>query len=210
MNVIRQRVRFTNIESINRMPKIRLIGNIFLSYITKFSTGYWELFDPTNGFIAFKNTALNKINLDKTNARFFFETELLFRCSLRNLCIKNVQIDSIYGKEYSSLNPLKELPNFFLKNFKLIIKRIIYQYFILDFNPGSLELVLSFITGIASFCIGLFSIFNTYSNNELTSPGTVGLFTIFTLLCIQFFTAFIFYDCSTRVIYRNTNFSPFK
>ena len=60
--------RFTNIESINRMPKIRLFGNIFLSYITKFSTGYWELFDPTNGFIAFKNTALNKINLDANHA----------------------------------------------------------------------------------------------------------------------------------------------
>ncbi len=199
--------RFTSIESINGMPKLRLLGNIFLSFITKFSTGYWELFDPTNGFIAFKNSALRKINLDKTNPRFFFETELLFRCSLRNLCIKNVQIDSFYGQEYSSLNPLKELPNFFIKNLKLIIKRIIYQYFILDFNPGSLDLVLSLTAGLFSLFIGLYSILNNFSNNNLTSAGTVGLFTISTILSIQFFTAFIFYDCSTKVIYRNTNFS---
>ena len=40
--------RFTNFEKLIKMPKIRLIGNVFLSYLTKFSTGYWEIFDPTN------------------------------------------------------------------------------------------------------------------------------------------------------------------
>ena len=30
--------RFTNFEKLIKMPKIRLIGNVFLSYLTKFST----------------------------------------------------------------------------------------------------------------------------------------------------------------------------
>ena len=37
--------RFRNIDVLIKMPKLRLFGNIILSFITKLSTGYWELFD---------------------------------------------------------------------------------------------------------------------------------------------------------------------
>ena len=46
--------RFRNPGVLFKMPKVRLIGNIGLGFLTKLSTGYWELFDPTNGFIAIK------------------------------------------------------------------------------------------------------------------------------------------------------------
>ena len=52
--------RFRNINVLIKMPKLRLIGNIFLSFITKLSTGYWELFDPTNGFIAINTKILGE------------------------------------------------------------------------------------------------------------------------------------------------------
>jgi len=68
--------RFTNPKSIKKMPIIRIIGNIGLGFITKLSTGYWELFDPTNGFIAFKASTLKKIRLKKTDDRYFFESDL--------------------------------------------------------------------------------------------------------------------------------------
>ena len=45
--------RFYNIENLLKMPKIRLFGNTFLNYLSKFSTGYWDISDPTNGFLAF-------------------------------------------------------------------------------------------------------------------------------------------------------------
>lgn len=44
--------RFFNLEKIREMPKMRLFGNAALSFMTKFSSGYWDLFDPTNGFTA--------------------------------------------------------------------------------------------------------------------------------------------------------------
>ena len=39
--------RFRNPNVISKMPKIRFFGNFCLSFLTKLSTGYWELFDPT-------------------------------------------------------------------------------------------------------------------------------------------------------------------
>ena len=194
--------RFTNIDKLLNMPKIRLIGNTFLSYLTKFSTGYWELFDPTNGFIAFRKEILENIDLNKTDNKFFFETDLLFRCSLKNVSIKNVEIDASYENSYSSLNPLKELPRFFVKNLKLLFKRIIYQYFILDFNPGSIELFLSLVTGFFGSMVGLNSLYLTTKTNEFTSAGTSSLFTVLSLISLQLFLAFIYYDCSTKVFFR--------
>src|SRR5690606_9188448 len=44
--------RFFNLEKIRAMPRIRLLGNAVLSFMTKFSSGYWHLFDPTNGYTA--------------------------------------------------------------------------------------------------------------------------------------------------------------
>ena len=34
--------RFTSLDNIVKMPKIRIIGNLGLSFINKLSTGYWE------------------------------------------------------------------------------------------------------------------------------------------------------------------------
>jgi hypothetical protein len=184
------------------MPKIRLFGNVFLSYLTKFSTGYWEIFDPTNGFIAFNAETLREINFSKTDNRFFFETEILFRCALQNIVIKNVSIDANYFSNYSSLNPAKEIYPFLIKNIKLIFKRIIYQYYILDFNVGSIELFLSLIFGFVSFIIGIYLFIISNITNNMATAGTVSIFTILSIIGIQFFLSFIYYDCSTKVILR--------
>src|SRR5690606_34207967 len=40
--------RFFNPEGVQSMPKLRLMGNAALSFMTKLSSGYWDLFDPTN------------------------------------------------------------------------------------------------------------------------------------------------------------------
>ena len=192
--------RFTNIDKLFQMPKIRLIGNTFLSYLCKLSTGYWEIFDPTNGFLAFSSSVARDIDWHKTDNRFFFETDLLFRCSLKNIIIKNVSIDANYGDNYSSLKPLKEIYPFLTKNLKLLLKRIIYQYFLLDFNVGSIELILSIIFGFVSFLFGVYFLINSNITNEFTSAGNSSLFTIFSIISIQFFLSFIYYDCSIRIL----------
>ena len=44
--------RFVFLESVRSMPLPRLFGNAGLSFLTKLSTGYWDCFDPTNGYTA--------------------------------------------------------------------------------------------------------------------------------------------------------------
>src|ERR1035437_2248747 len=71
--------RFFDLDGLKSMPTSRLIGNAGLSFLAKFSTGYWHTFDPTNGFFAIHISLLPLIPLDKISRRYFFESDLLFR-----------------------------------------------------------------------------------------------------------------------------------
>ena len=194
--------RFTSPNSIKKMPIIRIIGNIGLGFITKLSTGYWELFDPTNGFIALRAEVLKDLSLDKIDNGYFFETDFLFRCSLRNTLISEITMDAVYANEKSNLNPFKEFFRFFYKHINLFLKRLIYQYFLLDFNPGSLSLLLSLILGIISLLIGIRS-FTYYGKINMETPlGIQILFLASSLICNQFLISFIYYDVSQKPLLR--------
>jgi hypothetical protein len=62
--------RFLKKNSIENYPLARFYGNIILSFLTKLSSGYWDIFDPINGFIAIKSTTLKKINLSASDIYF--------------------------------------------------------------------------------------------------------------------------------------------
>ena len=194
--------RFTSPKSISKMPIVRIIGNIGLGFITKLSTGYWELFDPTNGFIAIRSEVLKELSLEKIDNGYFFETDLLFRCSLNNILISEIAMEAVYENEKSNLNPLKEFFRFFYMHINIFFKRLTYQYFLLDFNPGSLSLCLGFILGIFSLFIGIRS-FTYYRELNLETPlGIQILFLATSLICNQLIISFIYYDVSQKPLLR--------
>lgn len=61
--------RFFNLEDLQTMPKIRLFGNALLSLMTKLSSGYWDLFDPTNGYTAIHRVAAQSLPFKKISPR---------------------------------------------------------------------------------------------------------------------------------------------
>ena len=198
--------RFRNVDVLISMPKIRLIGNIALSFITKLSTGYWELFDPTNGFIAINTKILNIIQYEKSDDRYFFESDLLFRCGLSDIIISEVPIPAVYKNEKSGLNPLLEFFRYIFLHQIIFIKRIIYQYFLLDFNPGSLSILFGFITGLFTIIAGLKSILY-YSNLGIQSPlGMQILFLASSIICVQLILSFLNYDSTQRPLKRQLKF----
>ena len=50
--IIAKEIVFFSLDGISKMPIGRIIGNLVLSFASKMSTGYWKVFDPTNGFTA--------------------------------------------------------------------------------------------------------------------------------------------------------------
>lgn len=194
--------RFIELNHITNMPLNRLIGNTALGFICKLTTGYWELFDPTNGFIAIHANALKYINLQSLDDRYFFETDLLFRSSLLNIVIKEIPMQADYRNHFSSLNPIAEVYNFGIRHFQVFLKRISYQYFILDFNPGSMHLVGFCFSFILMLLVTINSIYRNVKYSEPTPLGLQVLFLAFLIITLQTSMGFLFYDMAFRPMLR--------
>jgi uncharacterized membrane protein len=133
--------RFTSISHLRAMPTVRVLGNAVLSFAAKVSTGYWNIFDPTNGYTAIESTVAKLVMEKRVSRRFFFETDLLYHLSTLRAVVRDVPMPSRYADEVSNLRIGAVVGPFALKHLRNFIQRVLGQYFVRDFNAASLELV---------------------------------------------------------------------
>ena len=77
--------RFYWPKTLQSMPYLRLIGNSGLSFINKISSGNFHVMDPTNGYTALDLSIFEQLEVDKLSKRYFFESDMLFRCKSHDL-----------------------------------------------------------------------------------------------------------------------------
>jgi dolichol-phosphate mannosyltransferase len=189
--------RFYNLEEILNMPKKRIFGNAILSFVNKISSGYWNIFDPTNGYTAIHIDLIKMLPLNKISKRYFFESDMLFRLNTFKAVVVDVPMNANYGNESSSLKVGNVLFEFIIKHIKNSFKRIFYNYFLRDLSVASFELPI----GLALFLFGLiFGIKSWiyFAGSSLLAPtGTVMLFALSILMGVQFILAFINFDINS-------------
>lgn len=133
--------RFTSIGHLRSMPGVRVFGNAALSFAAKVSTGYWNVFDPTNGFTAMEASVARKLQDKRVSRRFFFETDLLYHLSTLRAVVRDVPIPARYGDEVSNLHIGAIVGPFATKHLQNFVQRVLGQYFVRDFNVATLELI---------------------------------------------------------------------
>lgn len=195
--------RFFFIEGLSQMPTVRLIGNAGLSFINKIVSGYWNIMDPTNGYTALKLDLLPALPLNKIAKRYFFESDMLFRLNVAKAVIQDIPMHSKYAEEESNLSVTKVLftfPPMYLTRFA---KRIFYNYFLRDFNLGSIALIFSSLSIILGSLFGLYHWFNAYTTGVSTPTGTIMLAVLPIIIGFQSLLFFLQQDISsvpTKVI----------
>jgi dolichol-phosphate mannosyltransferase len=186
--------RFTNIEDVRAMPPARLFGNAMLSFFTKASSGYWTLFDPTNGYTAIHASVLERLPLDKIRPHYFFESDMLFRLGTVRACVMDIPMTAVYGDEQSGLRIGRVLASFLKGNLVNAAKRVSYNYFLRDFSIASVELVV----GIASLAFGiLFGLWGwalSFETGVPASTGTVMLAALPVIVGVQLLLSFLAFD----------------
>lgn len=133
--------RFTSVTHLRAMPALRVFGNAVLSFAAKLSTGYWNIFDPTNGYTAIEATVARLVLEKRVSRRFFFETDLLYHLGTLRAVVRDVPIPARYADEVSNLRIGAIVGPFALKHLRNFVQRVLGQYFVRDFNAASLELV---------------------------------------------------------------------
>jgi glycosyltransferase involved in cell wall biosynthesis len=201
--------RFYDLSEIGQMPPLRILGNAALSFMAKFSTGYWDLFDPTNGYTAIHSTVAAHLPFEKISKRYFFETDVLFRLGTMRASVLDIPMDASYGNEESNLRIAKVFPEFLVKHTKNAFKRIFYSYFLRDLSVASLELV--FGTGLLCFAVlfGGHHWSHALATGQPTPVGTIVLAALSALVGVQLFLAFLSYDMRPRTSRALHTFMPF-
>ncbi|EYD78402.1 Glycosyl transferase, group 2 family protein [Rubellimicrobium mesophilum DSM 19309] len=186
--------RFYQREHLARMPKVRLFGNSVLSLITKVSSGYWNIMDPTNGYTALHATAAQEIGLARVDRRYFFESDMLFRLNIARAVVKDVPMPAIYGTEKSNLPIRHVLHEFPAKHLKNLVKRFAYNYLVRDFSVGTIQIVTG--TALTGFGVifGAISWIQSAAASRDTPVGTVMLATLPIILGFQLLLAALSFD----------------
>lgn len=189
--------RFYDLESLHGMPAIRIFGNAMLSFFSKLSTGYWDIFDPTNGYTAIRAEVAAKLQMAKISQRYFFESDLLFRLNTLRAVVVDIPMSARYADETSNLHIPSIIGEFLVKHLRNFGKRIFYNYFLRDLSLASLELVAGLCLIVFGASFGLYHWYLSLQAGIATPAGTVMLAALPVMLGLQFLLAFFGYDISS-------------
>jgi glycosyltransferase involved in cell wall biosynthesis len=196
--------RFFDLTHIQRMPTARILGNAALSFFAKASTGYWRLFDPTNGYTAIHAEVARRLPFDRISKRYFFETDMLFRLNTLRAAVVDVPMDAVYGDQVSNLRIRRIVFEFLGKHLRNTGKRIFYNYVLRDVSLASLELVIGLALVVTGATYGAWHWYVSASRGVVTPAGTVMLAALPVFLGIQLLLAFLAYDIAaapTRAVH---------
>lgn len=194
--------RFNDFQALKNMPACRRIGNLGLSFFIKAASGYWEVFDPSNGFIAITKATLQQIDTTKLAHRYFFESSLLIELYYTGARIQEVPMPAIYGEEVSNLSVTKTLFGFPPKLAKALVRRIMLSYFICDFSITSIYIL----AGLPLFFYGLiYGIVKWihFASMDVAAPtGTVMLAVLPFILGFQMLLSAVQHDIDSKNPFR--------
>lgn len=167
--------RFFELEDVAAMPKVRLFGNALLSLVNKAASGYWDLMDPTNGFVAIHARVAERLPLGKIADDYFFESDMLFRLGTLRAVALDMPMVARYDGAPSSLrigNVALRFPGRYLGRF---FKRVFYNYFLRDFNAGTVQIVLAVLLLLGGAAFGLWRWYLSVATGVPATSGTVML-----------------------------------
>jgi dolichol-phosphate mannosyltransferase len=186
--------RFFYIENTKGMPLVRLIGNGALSFLTKLSSGYWNIFDPNNGYTAMHRSVGELIVTRRIDQRYFFETDMLLNLYLLRAVVQDVPMAAVYRNERSNLRIRRVAFPFLMKNLKNALRRFLVHYLIRDFSLATLEAIVGVLLLAFGFIAGSNFWLRSYFHGEAATAGQVMIAALPILSGTQFLLSALNFD----------------
>ena len=163
--------RFRHVQDLERMPLVKLIGNIVLTFVTKLVSGYWRIFDVQNGFTAITREALESLPLDRLDRGYSFENSVLALLNLESRPVVDIPMPAVYGNERSSIRVSRVVVSFPPQLARMFLRRLLYKYVVYDTSPVALYAVLgTLLSGFGA----VFGAYHWWRSIQTGIPATAG------------------------------------
>ena len=164
--------RYDSLGSLAQMPLIRVLGNGILTFLVKLASGYWNLFDPANGYLALRADLLRRLDLERLPPRYFFESGLLIELGILRAVVADVPIPARYGDERSSISIPRTVLGFPPRLVHGLGRRFFWRYLVKDFSAVSVFVLM----GVPMALFGLVYGTRAYLHMlETGVPATAGM-----------------------------------
>jgi hypothetical protein len=190
--------RFHSVWNVRQMPAVRLFGNAALSFLTKLSSGYWSVFDPTNGFTAVHAAALRRLEFSNVAERYFFESSMLINLGNVRAVVRDVPMEALYADERSNLKIRQVLGAFLGHNLRELAKRVLYTYFLRDFSLASAQLLFGTLLLGFGATFGAWGWYGSIATGTPATTGTVMVAVLPIILGFQLLLSFLGFDMANE------------
>jgi len=190
--------RFFHRDALRAMPRHRQIGNVFITLLTKFSTGYYSISDTQNGYGFFTRRILEKMEFAYIGERYDYENSVLIALSIAGATIKDYPVPAIYGDEVSTINFLPTSLRALKAVWVGFWRRVYYKYVLYSFHPVALFLF----SGLLLLAIGAVSgaivVYNRVATGASPTTGTVMLVVLPLIVSFQLLITSILMDMNNE------------
>jgi len=158
-----------------KMPKIRILGNIMITALTKIASGYYKIMDVVDGYTAITKKAIDAIDWSRAWKQYGYPMDFLIRLNAYGFKIKDVPRRPIYleGERQSQIKGLSyalAVSPMLIKGFFL---RMVFKYIYRDFHP----LVFFFFMGLVllpfGIIFGLYLFFQAFQGMNISGPRAI-------------------------------------
>jgi glycosyltransferase involved in cell wall biosynthesis len=189
--------RFLDGHALRSMPRVRLLGNLMLTFLTKMASGYWHIFDPQNGYVAARASILRRLALEEIADDYFFENDMLVHLNILESRVVDVPMPARYGDERSSMRIGAVLRRFPLRLVDRLRKRVWQRYVVRDFSPVALFLFLGAPLLLAGIGFGAWAWYESAKSGVVSSTGRVMLSVLPIVIGFQLILQAVLLDISS-------------
>ena len=192
------RFLLTHIEdTLEKMPKTRLIGNWIITALTKIASGYYKAMDVVDGYTAISKKAIDTIRWSRAWKGYGYPMDFLVRLNAYGFKITDVPRTAIYlpGERQSQIKGFRyalRVSPMLIRNF---FWRLKFRYVYLDFHPLVFFYYLGFILIPTGLLGGLYLIIDKlfFGGFNVTGPKAI-LVALILLVGLQFLLFAMFFD----------------
>jgi glycosyltransferase involved in cell wall biosynthesis len=162
-------------ETLEKMPRLRFVGNMIISALTKIASGYFKVVDVVDGYTVITRETLGRVNWERAWQGYGYPMDFLVRLNAAGARVIDVPRRPIYleGERQSQIKGL----SYALKVSPMLLRgffwRLFFKYAIYDFHP----LLFFYLMGLILLPLGLvfggYLVYSQWIGHGVSGPRAV-------------------------------------